>query len=145
MNMRFTYFSPSVEHLRGYTPEEAMAQTMEESMTPASFVKTMEIFKKELDKHYKGERDPEMPVTFELELTCKHGGTVWTELAVNFIYDSTGQPTGIIGTTRDIGKRRQIKEALRSSEEKCRSMTASMIDKSEGDIKDKTKREVASP
>jgi PAS domain S-box-containing protein len=145
MKRRFTYFSPSVERLRGYTPEEAMAQTMEESMTPASFVKTMEIFKIELDKHYKGERDPEMPVTFELELTCKDGGTVWTELAVNFIYDSTGQPSGIIGTTRDITKRRKIEEALRGSEERYRSMTDSMINKSECDMKDKTRKDVASP
>ena len=145
MNMRFTYFSPSVERLRGYTPEEAMAQKIEESMTPASFAKVMEVFKKELDKHNKGERDPEMPVKLELELTCKHGGTVWTELATNFIYDPTGRPTGIIGTTRDIRKHKQIQENLRGSEERYRSMTESMINKSEGDIKYKTIKDVTSP
>jgi PAS domain S-box-containing protein len=145
MNMRFTYFSPSVELLRGYTPEEAMAQAMEESMTPASFVKAMEAFKKELDKHNKGERDPEMPVKLELELTCKDGRTVWTELSANFIYDPTGRPTGIIGTTRDIRERKQAQEDLRGSEERYRSMTESMINKSECDIKDETRKDVASP
>src|SRR5437762_1286403 len=36
LDLRLTYISPSVAKLRGYTPEEAMAQTPEESLTPAS-------------------------------------------------------------------------------------------------------------
>src|SRR5207247_8779757 len=36
LNLRLTYISPSVAKLRGYTAEEAMAQSPEESLTPAS-------------------------------------------------------------------------------------------------------------
>jgi len=33
MNLRFTYVSPSIMHMRGYTAEEAAAQTLEQVMT----------------------------------------------------------------------------------------------------------------
>ncbi len=33
MNLRFTYVSPSIMRMRGYTAEEAMAQTFEQVMT----------------------------------------------------------------------------------------------------------------
>ena len=128
INMRFTYVSPSVERLRGYTSEEALAQTLEESMTPASYAKAMELFREELRKHNKGQRDPKMPVTLERERTHKGGSTIWTECEANFTYDSAGQPNGIIGTTRDIRKRKQLEEELRKSEEKYRSMKDSMIE-----------------
>ena len=37
----FTFMSPSVEMLRGYTVEEAMNLTLEETMTPESFATSM--------------------------------------------------------------------------------------------------------
>jgi len=36
MNLRFTYVSPSIIRMRGYTAEEATAQTFEQVMTPES-------------------------------------------------------------------------------------------------------------
>lgn len=33
---RFTYYSPSVEDLRGYTPQQAMQQSLEETLSPDS-------------------------------------------------------------------------------------------------------------
>ncbi len=36
MNARFTYISPSVTRLRGFSVEEAMAQSISESLTPSS-------------------------------------------------------------------------------------------------------------
>ena len=37
MEMKFTYVSPSVTRMRGYTVEEAMAQSFEEVVTPCLF------------------------------------------------------------------------------------------------------------
>ena len=36
MNMRFTYVSPAVMRLRGFTVEEAMCQTIDQILTPES-------------------------------------------------------------------------------------------------------------
>ena len=37
--MRFSYMSPSVETIYGYTVEEALTHTVEESFTPESYAK----------------------------------------------------------------------------------------------------------
>ena len=36
LDLRLTYMSPSVKKMRGFTVEEAMAQTLDQMMTPAS-------------------------------------------------------------------------------------------------------------
>ena len=54
----------------------------------------------------------------ELEMIRKDGSTVWTEVKVNILYDEAGNPTGILGITRDISKRKKMEEALRESEER---------------------------
>jgi len=120
MNMRFTYVSPSVERLRGFCAQEVMTQSLKDSMTSASFDKAMNIFAQELELHSKGQRDPEKSLSLELEQTCKNGSTVWTELQTKFLYGTDGQPTGIIGTTRNITERKKAEQALRESEERYR-------------------------
>ncbi len=118
MEMKFTYFSPSVTRLRGYSVEEAMAQSVEESMTPASFDTAMRIVAEELELHDKGQKDPSSSRKMEVELSCKDGSTIWTEIEASFIYDIDGRPKSIIGVTRDITDRKQAEVALRESEER---------------------------
>ncbi|MBW2218177.1 MAG: PAS domain S-box protein [Deltaproteobacteria bacterium] len=111
-DMNFTYFSPSVTRLRGYSAEEAMAQSMEESMTPASFDTAVKTITEEMGMHNKGQKSQDRSRTIEAELYCKDGSTIWTEIEGNFIYDSNGQPEGIIGVTRDITERRRTGQQL---------------------------------
>ena len=120
MEMKFTYFSPSVTQMRGYSVEEAMAQSVEEAMTPASFESAMKIIAEELELHYKGERDPTKSRKMEAELTCKDGSTVWTEIESNFIYNSEGQPTAILGITRNIIERKESEKERKRAEEALR-------------------------
>ena len=113
MNLQLTYISPSVSRLRGYDVEEAMAQTMEERLTPASFEVATKAFAgaSAVDSMERGGLSG--PQTLELEFTCKDGSTVWTEVKVTLLRDSNGQPTGILGVTRDITERKQAEEELR--------------------------------
>ncbi|MBC8393890.1 MAG: PAS domain S-box protein [Deltaproteobacteria bacterium] len=122
MNMRFTYYSQSIERLQGYTPEEAMAQTLQELLTADSFEQATKVFTEELEKHNKGERDPSESTTLEIEVTCKDGSTKMTEIQTNFIFDLKGHPIGVIGVTRDISERKRAEGALRLSEEKYRTV-----------------------
>jgi len=114
MEMEFTYFSPSVTQMRGYSVEEAMAQSVEEAMTPASFESAMETIAEELDLHNKREREPARSRKMEAELTCKDGATVWTEIESNFIYNSEGQPIGILGITRNITQRKKSEKVFKA-------------------------------
>ncbi len=44
MNLRFTYFSPSVTRFSGYSVEEAMALSLEETLSPASVEVALKVF-----------------------------------------------------------------------------------------------------
>ena len=117
MNLHYTYCSPSVKRLRGYTAAQTVAQTLDQALTPASY----QVVKKTLDNGLASERmEPGTrgpPKTLELELTRKQGGTVWAEVKVSFLRDRKGSPVGILGISRDITERRQAEELLRKGRE----------------------------
>ena len=58
LNLRFTYVSPSVIRLLGYTAEEVMAQTLEQIMTPESLQIVTRVFEEELKLEASGTADP---------------------------------------------------------------------------------------
>lgn len=108
---RFTYVSPSVQRLRGYTPEEVIQQPIEEVLTPDSLRVVQAGLVEILQAVQAGIRvDRELT---EVEQPCKDGSTVWTEVKTTGIYDDAGQFRGILGVTRDISERRQRDEQLR--------------------------------
>ncbi len=102
---RFSYVSPSVEKLRGYTPAEVMAQPIEEALTPESLVVAQAAMAGALDPVHAGGS----PTMFrgELEQPCKDGSTVWTEAAVTGLFTPGGEFAGFVGVSRDITERRR--------------------------------------
>jgi PAS domain S-box-containing protein len=116
MDLRQIYVSPSVMRLRGYSPEEAMQQTLPERLTPASVDAALNVFREELAREAAGGGDPSRFRTLELEMLRRDGSTVWVETTVAFLRNEDGQPVGIIGVTRDITERKQADAILRESE-----------------------------
>lgn len=125
---RFTYVSPSVEHLRGYTPEEVMQQTMDEVLSPESLRIVQESLV-DIMEDVRAGRPIERDLT-EIEQPCKDGSMVWTEVKTTGMYDSRGQFIGLLGVTRDIMDRRQRDEQLRqinaTLEDRVRERTAEL-------------------
>lgn len=124
---RFTYVSPSVEKLRGYTPQEVLQQTMAEVMTPASLA----LVKEQITHSVSAARNSNKPFIsgiHEVEQPCKDGSTVWTEAVVTVLFDEAGKVSGFLGVSRDISKRKQDEEALRESEMKFKVMSTSAQD-----------------
>ncbi len=113
MNLRFTYISPAVTRIRGFTVEEAMAQTPAEALTPASLEVAMRALQEELEREARGEGDPFRTRVLELEETCKDGSTVWTETTFTPLRDAEGRMVGILGITRDISERKRTEGELR--------------------------------
>jgi len=114
-NLKYTYISPSITHLRGYTIEEAKTISMEDMMTPASLEAAMRIMAEEDAKEHTGQCDPNRTITMEVELYRKDGSTVWAENAVTYLRDSSGQITGYQGVSRDITERREATKQLQQS------------------------------
>jgi PAS domain S-box-containing protein len=112
LNLRYTYCSPSVERLRGYTVEEVMAQTPERLLTPASYQLAKNTLETELVRERAKPGASSEPQILELELARKGGGTVWAEVKVSFLRDQKGDVVGILGVARDITERRRAEDRL---------------------------------
>lgn len=125
MSLRFTYVSPSITRLTGHSVEDAIARSLEEVLTPASLKVAMRTFQEELAMENMEEKDLLRSRTLELELNCKDGSTFWTEVKMSFLREADGQAVGILGVAREIAERKKTEQALRESEEKFRSITAS--------------------
>jgi len=107
---RFTYISPSVFQQRGYTPEEAMSQTLEESVCPGSLNAVLDEYKRTLEEFRTDQWQPARYL--EVEQCCKDGSSVWTEVTSRLIYDDTGQRSGLVGVARDITERKRLQNKL---------------------------------
>ncbi|RME39101.1 MAG: PAS domain S-box protein [Thermoflexia bacterium] len=112
MNLRFTSISPAVTRTRGFTVEEAMAQTPAEALAPESLEVAMRVLQEELERGTRGNGELFRTRVLELEETCKDGSTVWTETAFSPLRDPDGRTVGILGITRDISERKKAEEEL---------------------------------
>lgn len=112
---RFTYVSPSVYHLRGYTPEEVLNQELHEVLTPAS----LEMVQRGMQHTRPGDIGQ-----FELEQPCKDGSTVWTESVVGPLLDADDQVTGWIGVSRNISERRRAEAQMRQHAARTEALTS---------------------
>jgi two-component system cell cycle sensor histidine kinase/response regulator CckA len=119
-DLRFTYVSPSVTRVRGFTVEEAIRQTPAQALTPDSLKLAMKTFGEAMEAVRSGSGGPIRVQRLELEETCKDGSTIWTETTFSPLKDENNVYTGFLGITRDITARRQAEAALEESEEKYR-------------------------
>jgi len=110
LSLKYTYISPAVTRMRGYTVEEMMGLSGKESMTPASFQVAMQMLAEQLALERVEGTDPNRSTKAELEMYCKGGSTVWTEMNMTFVRDADGRPTGILGVTRNISERKRAEE-----------------------------------
>ncbi len=107
---RFTYVSPSVEKLRGYTPEEVMREPFAAALTPES-LRVVEPPLAELRDRVARGLPPLPPEHLELEQPCKDGTTVWTETVASPLLDEEGRFLAILGVSRNVTARKQAEQA----------------------------------
>ncbi|MFO7666314.1 MAG: PAS domain S-box protein [Desulfobacterales bacterium] len=128
LNLRFTYVSPSVFGLRGYTAEEVMSQTMEQMMTPESLQIVAKVFEEEMKSEASGMADPGRTRILELEEYRKDGSIVWLENHISMLRDNEKKLTGIITLSSNITERKRAEEALRENEERYKALFDRSLD-----------------
>ncbi len=112
--MRYTYISPSIERLRGYSVEEAKSHNLDQNVTPASAELALRTLADEQEAERLGLQDRYTTVTLEMELTCKDGSTIWTENKISYLRDASGKLVGYLGVTRDISERKRAEDLFKT-------------------------------
>ena len=107
---KFTYISPSVLQLRGFTAEEAMGQSMEESLTPESIAIVMKTLEENLPEFVKNP-DSEGSFINELQQPCKDGSVIWVEVSTKLRYNDRDE-IEVVGVSRNIENRKQSQEEV---------------------------------
>lgn len=112
-SLRFTYVSPSVERLRGYSVAEVIAQPIEQVMTPDSLAQINARFPERLQAFLAGDPNA-VTQTHEVEQLRQDGSTVWTEVVTTLLRNEAGE-IEVLGVSRDISARKQAEDELREN------------------------------
>ncbi|MCG8617673.1 MAG: PAS domain S-box protein, partial [Desulfobacterales bacterium] len=112
---KFSYVSPAMKQLLGYSPEEFLDMKMGQHMSDTSMKKVYRIITEELGRDTNDETDPDRHRAIEVELTDRRGETVWAEVTARFLRSPEGTPDRIIGITRDITQRKALEKRLREA------------------------------
>jgi diguanylate cyclase (GGDEF)-like protein/PAS domain S-box-containing protein len=108
---RFSYVSPSVQHLRGYTPAEVMAQPLDAALTPESAAIVNKVLGEKLASIAAGDRT-NLTQTTDVDQPHRDGHIVHTEVVTTYVLDEAGEPVSILGVTRDITDRKKAEQDL---------------------------------
>ncbi len=133
MNLRYTYVSPSVTSLLGYSAEEVMGQSVDMILTPASLDIANKAYVKEMDREREMQKDLSRVRALELEHICKDGSIIWVEVKMTFLRDPQGRPVEILGVTRDITDRKRAEDALLESRRQLRVLSSRLLTVREDD------------
>ena len=107
LDLKFTFISPSITSIYGYSLEEGMNLTVNKVHTPESMEKMTAVYREEMEAERAGNRDPDRHRILELEQVKKDGTVFAVESKVSFVRDDDGRAIGFVGVTRDITERRQ--------------------------------------
>ena len=125
-SMRFTYVSPSIQRLRGYTPQEVTQQSLSQVVTPTSLAMVQGRLPQRIDAFLMGAPSA-VTQTDEIEQVCRDGSTVWTEVVTTLLQDSAGN-LSILGVSRDIHERKQAQKDLAESAQRFRDIFENATD-----------------
>ncbi|MTF37856.1 PAS domain S-box protein [Cyanobacterium aponinum] len=124
-DFQFDYISPSIEYIRGYTPDEVRLQSFEQILVaPDSLLKGYQRLKEV--SQCSPENTPKYGFRDELELICKDGSTVWTEVIITPVFDKQGNLKQIQGITRNITDRKNYEFELNKAHDQIIKINAEL-------------------
>jgi two-component system, sensor histidine kinase and response regulator len=122
--LRYTYISPSVEKLRGFTPDEIMAEPMDFGFTSeASY--HFHVLMKQRFVAFLAKKDVQ-PIYYidELLQPCKDGTFVWTELIYEYFRNEKNNRIELRGVTRDISGRKKAEQQIAINNQELSTLNA---------------------
>ena len=108
---RFTYVSPSVQRVFGFSPEDVLGMGVREMLTPESYRDYSRRLAESLEALDSGDESVRTQ-THEFDQLRKDGSIVQTELVATILPNKQGFAAEILGVTRDITERVQAEARL---------------------------------
>ncbi len=112
-SLNFTYCSPAIRQLRGYTAEEVIGHSISIGMLPDSSERIVKAIQKRANRFLAGEFGSDFFFVDDILQECKDGSAVWTEVITNFYMDADSGRLSMRGVTRNINERKRTEEERR--------------------------------
>jgi len=112
INLVTSYVSPSIERMLGFTPEERIAQKVDQQLTTKSQELVFEAMAAELEREKEKGADPDRSKTLELDYYHKDGSIRHLATYIRGIRDREGNLAGLYGSHHDITERKKSEEQL---------------------------------
>ena len=122
---KFTYVSPSVYNLRGYTSEEVLKQSSKDVMTIESYKFISEHLPLRIHELLSGNESARV-MTSLVDQIHKDGRIVPTEVVTTLLVDPEGRVNEVLGVSRDISERKKVEKSLSESENLLRGIFDNM-------------------
>mgnify|MGYP003384287962 FL=1 len=103
-DLNFTYISPTVESISGFSVAEKLAQGPIEAMNSKSAASIKRLVKEELASTVVGTGGSNTTAKYQMELYRKDGTSYPVEANVTYLRDAKGEVCEIIGSNRDISE-----------------------------------------
>ncbi|HWQ67220.1 MAG TPA: PAS domain S-box protein [Methanospirillum sp.] len=107
----YTYVSPSIQRLLGYSAEEVMEKPSSDALIPEVFYCFQDTVRMYLERFLSNPTKTEFFIT-QLEQPCKDGSTVMTEAITNFFVNRDTGKVELLGVSRDISDRKKVEREL---------------------------------
>ena len=120
---RFTYASPSVEKLSGFTVEETMQQTLKDLLHPDSYAEIMGQLPTWIEQFLHGSK---AGIARRLVARERRKDGTWmdVEVVATLLLDDKGKFTEILGVTRDVTDRVSAEQALHETNRKLNLLSS---------------------
>ena len=125
MDLAFTYVSPSIDRVLGYSPDWALGKSVSLFVPADIYSLVRSRLVDEIRSEEVGNPDPDRIVVLEIPAMHKNSSTVWLETVVKAIRGGDGTFIGLHGVSRDISERKRMSDSLTESEEKYRALVES--------------------
>ena len=121
--LKFTYVSPSAEHILGYSIDELVGHDLWEFATRKEFKRIARIALEAIHNFKKFK-----PIHFESTLLHKKGHEIPVEIIGKLLLDKNGKAAGLQGATREISKRWASQKELRRNYTMLRTLIDNIPD-----------------
>ncbi len=119
---KFTYISPAIQQLRGLTVEEALAETLEEALTPESAKFVFNAVQENI-QDFIANPDKNSYYINQVQQPCKDGNIIWVEVSTKLRFNKQDE-IEVVGVSRNIEERKKMEAEIRHSEARLRETNA---------------------